>query len=110
MTFGEKLSYCRKQKKLSQNELGKLSKVSGDIVGKYERDEMKPSIETARRLAEGLAVSLDYLVGDGEMKVIDKEMLTRLENINAMPHELKNHVLHFIDMAIRDSKTRQAYS
>ncbi len=109
MTFGEKLVYCRKQKKLSQNELGKISGVSGDIVGKYERDEMKPSIDTAKKLANGLQVSLDYLVGDGELVVADKDMVKRLEVISKMPSELRQYILHFIDMSIRDFKAKQAY-
>lgn len=40
MTFGQKLSFCRKEKKLSQAELGKFSGISGNIIGKYERDKM----------------------------------------------------------------------
>ncbi len=34
---------------------------------------MKPGIETAKRLADALAVSLNYLVGDGDLKVKDKK-------------------------------------
>lgn len=78
MTFGQKITSVRKQKEMSQAELGKLSGVNGDIVGKYERDEMKPSIETAKKLADALEVSLDYLVG-GELKVLDKKTLKRLQ-------------------------------
>ena len=73
MTFGQKMSFCRKEKKLSQAQLGNQYGINGDIIGKYERDEMKPSIETAKRLADTLAVSLDYLVGDGDLKVVDKK-------------------------------------
>lgn len=35
MTFGQKLSFCGKEKKLSQAELGKRSGINGDIIGKY---------------------------------------------------------------------------
>jgi transcriptional regulator with XRE-family HTH domain len=73
MTFGDKITLMRKQKKLSQAELGKFAGINGDIVGKYERDKMKPSIETAKKLADALDVSLDYLVGDGDMKALDKK-------------------------------------
>jgi len=45
MTLGQHISTLRKQKKLSQNELGKKAGTSGDIIGRYERDEVKPSIE-----------------------------------------------------------------
>jgi len=68
MTFGQRMAFCRKEKKLSQAELGKLSGINGDIIGKYERNEMKPSIETAKKLADALEVTLDYLVADGELR------------------------------------------
>ncbi|WP_205942306.1 helix-turn-helix domain-containing protein [Pedobacter sp. SYP-B3415] len=71
MTFGQKVSFCRKKKKLSQADLEKLSGINGDIGGKYERDEVKPSIHTAKKLADALSVSLDHLVGDGDLKALD---------------------------------------
>jgi transcriptional regulator with XRE-family HTH domain len=39
---------------------------SGDIIDKYERDEIKPSIDTATKIADALNVTLDYLVKDAE--------------------------------------------
>ncbi len=110
MTFGEKIAYSRKQKKISQSALGKISNVSGDIIGKYERDEMKPSIDTAKKIANAMDISLDYLVGDAKIKVIDKEMLKRIEIVNQMPQEVRKHIIHFIDMSIRDCKAKKAYS
>ena len=92
MTFGQKLAFCRKEQKLSQAEIGKRSGVNGDIVGKYERDEMKPSIDTAKKLADALEVSLDYLVGDAELRVLDKKTMQRLEDIERLPEEDKNNI------------------
>lgn len=104
MTFGQKMSFCRKEKKLSQAELGKLSSINGDIIGKYERDEMKPSIETAKKLADALAVSLDYLVGDGDLKVVDKKTMQRLEDIEKLPQEDKAHIFYALDNLIKAAK------
>jgi transcriptional regulator with XRE-family HTH domain len=104
MTFGQKMSFCRKEKKLSQAELGKLSGINGDIIGKYERDEMKPSIETAKKLADALAVSLDYLVGDGDLKVVDKKTMQRLEDIEKLPQEDKAHIFYTLDNLIKAAK------
>jgi transcriptional regulator with XRE-family HTH domain len=104
MTFGQKLSFCRKEKKCSQAELGKLSGINGDIIGKYERDEMKPSIETAKKLSDALAVSLDYLVGDGDLKVVDKKTMQRLEDIEKLPHEDKAHIFYALDNLIKAAK------
>lgn len=104
MSFGQKMSFCRKDKKLSQAELGKLSGINGDIIGKYERDEMKPSIETAKKLSDALAVSLDYLVGDGDLKVVDKTTMQRLEDIAKLPQEDKAHIFYALDNLIKAAK------
>jgi transcriptional regulator with XRE-family HTH domain len=104
MTFGQKLSFCRKEKKLSQAELGKRSGINGDIIGKYERDEMKPSIETAKKLSDALAVSLDYLVGDGDLRVVDKKTMQRLEDIEKLPQEDKTHIFYALDNLIKAAK------
>lgn len=106
MTFGQKLSYCRKDKKLSQADLGKLSGINGDIIGKYERDEMKPSIDTAKKLADALAISLDYLVGDGDLKVLDKKTLQRLEDIEKLQEEDKKNIFYTIDNLIKAAKLK----
>jgi transcriptional regulator with XRE-family HTH domain len=106
MNFGEKMVLIRKQKKLSQAELGKRSGINGDIVGKYERNEMKPSIETAKKLADALEVSLDYLVGEGELKVLDKRTLKWLEDIESLPNEDKEHIFYTIDNLIRAAKLK----
>jgi len=106
MTFGEKMTLIRKQKKLSQAELGKLSGINGDIVGKYERDEMKPSIETAKKLAEALEVSLDYLVGDGDLKILDKKTMKRLEDIEKLPDDDKNNIFYTLDNLIKAAKLK----
>ena len=106
MTFGQKITLCRKEKKLSQAELGKLSSINGDIIGKYERDEMRPSVETAKKLADALSVSLDYLVGDSDLKVLDKKTLQRLEEIDNLPSEDKHHIFYAIDNLIKAAKFR----
>jgi len=47
MTFGQKMRFCRKEKKLPQAELAKQSGIDGDIIEKYERNENSPLIEMA---------------------------------------------------------------
>ena len=110
MDFVNRISMVRKQKKLSQNELGKLADVSGDIVGKYERNEMKPSIDTARRLANALNVTLDYLVGDSDTVAFDRDITERIEAIVAMDSEDKTALFKIIDAYIRDFNAKKAYA
>lgn len=106
MTFGQKMFFCRKEKKLSQAELGSLSGINGDIIGKYERNEMKPSIETAKKLADALEVTLDYLVADGELRNLDKKTLQRLEDISKLPAEDRNNIFYTLDNLIKAAKLK----
>jgi transcriptional regulator with XRE-family HTH domain len=89
--------------------LGKALGTSGDIIGRYERDEVKPSIEVAVKLADTLEVSLDYLVGNTSLEM-DKSTLKRIEEVSKLPIEAKNQVFLVIDALIRDFKAKQAYS
>jgi transcriptional regulator with XRE-family HTH domain len=110
MTFGSRVATIRKEKKMSQSDLGKIAGISGDIVGKYERDEMKPSIETATKLAAALDVSLDYLVGNGTLQVFDKNLLRRIEDLSSLPDQDRKGILFALDGLLRDAKARLAYA
>ena len=69
----------RKKKELSQAELGKKIGTSGDIIGRYERDIMSPSIEVIIKITDVLEVSIDYLVGSTNIK-LDKATQKRLQD------------------------------
>lgn len=104
MTFADRLSFARKQKKIRQADLGKMVGTSGDIIGKYERGENTPSIEVASKIADALGVTLDYLVKDGEYEQVDKETLKRLKEIQKMTPENKSHVFALLDAFIKQTK------
>ena len=57
-SFGQKLSECRKAKKMSQKELAKIFKTSHTTIGKYERDEMIPSIEVSKNIRYDCRLSI----------------------------------------------------
>ena len=104
MTFGERITYARKQKKMTQNDLGKAVGTSGDIIGKYERDEIKPSIDTAAKIAEALSVTIDYLVKEGEYQNIDNETLKRMKQLEKLSPEDKSHVFAMLDAFFAKNK------
>jgi transcriptional regulator with XRE-family HTH domain len=110
MTFGEKIVLLRKQFKWSQGDLAKKIGTSGPIVGRYERDEIKPSIEVAAKLADMLGVTIDYLVGTTEKTVLDKKLMRRIEDIECLPEDEKDKVYYFIDMALAYNKTKRAFA
>jgi transcriptional regulator with XRE-family HTH domain len=92
-----------------QAELGKMIGTSGDVVGRYERGDISPSIEVVSKIADALEVSVDYLIGKTNME-LDKDTMRRIEDISALSQENKNFVLNLIDMALRDFKTKKAYA
>lgn len=109
MTIGEHIMLLRKQKGLSQADLGKAIGTSGDIVGRYERNIMSPSIEVIIKMADALEVSIDYLVGKTNLQ-LDKNTLERLEEIGKLNEDARTYILNHLDMMIRDFKTKKAYT
>ena len=109
MSFGSIMSQLRKESGLSRDELAKMIGTSGAIIGRYERDDMKPSIEIAVKIANALNISLDYLVGNSNLIFKDKKVLQRIEDIIDMPEQDRNQVFSVIDALIRDFKAKQAY-
>jgi transcriptional regulator with XRE-family HTH domain len=109
MILGQRIATIRKEKRLSQSALGKLVGTSGDVIGRYERGDMAPSIDVVIKIASALEVSLDYLVGQTALE-IDQRALHRLEDISSLPEDEKNIVLKVVDSLLRDFKTRQAYA
>jgi len=110
MTFGEKILQVRKGLKWSQNDLAKKVGTSAPIIGRYERNEIKPSIEMAAKIADVLGVTVDYLIGKSEKMILGKKTLQRIEDIENLPEDEKNKIYYFIDMAIRDAKAKSAYA
>jgi len=109
MTLGQHITALRKGKALSQSELGKKAGTSGDIIGRYERDEVKPSIEVIIKIADALDVSIDYMVGKTDFE-LDKDTIKRIQDVSTLPADEKKQVFMVIDALIRDFKTRKAYA
>jgi transcriptional regulator with XRE-family HTH domain len=109
MSFGKRLVEVRKRKNLSQEDVAKHLGTKSPVIGRYERDEMKPSIETATKLADFLEVSLDYLVGKVDDE-IDTTTLNRILEVQKLPKDVKDKLFYFIDMSVRDYKAKKAYS
>ena len=109
MTLGEHIIRIRKKKGLSQGELGKAVGTSGDIIGRYERDEVKPSIEVVIKIADALEVSIDFLVGKTTVE-LDNPTVKRIQDIQKLNEEDKTSILKTIDALLRDAKARKAYA
>jgi transcriptional regulator with XRE-family HTH domain len=108
MTFGENVAIARKKMGISQDELAKKVGTIAVTIGRYERNEIKPSIDIASKIADALEVSLDYLVGSSDA-VLEKSLVKKIADIQKLPEEDKNCVIKMLDAFLRDSKAKQAY-
>lgn len=109
MSLSDNMLLIRKKKGLSQADLGKMIGTSGDVVGRYERGDITPSVEVVSKIADALEVSVDYLLGKTQLE-LDKQALKRLEDISKLPEDNKKFVLNLIDMALRDFKVKKAHA
>jgi DNA-binding XRE family transcriptional regulator len=80
-------------------------------MGKYEREEVKPTIDVAIKLAKLVGTTVGYLLGEikesGVLK--DSERLNSLNDIASLLDDNKSHILYAIDNLLVSVKTRVAY-
>ena len=112
VSFGRKLREARDTKGLSQSELARMLSTNHSIIGKYERDEVKPTVDVVKRLADNLDTTVGFLLGESEdLNILkDPSMLKRLNEINSLPSKEKEALLLNVDAFLRDFKTRIAYN
>ena len=110
MTFGERILSLRKKLKWSQDDLAKKIGTSAPIVGRYERNEIKPSIDTAKNIADALAVTIDYLISGSGNMVLDKKTLQRIQDIQLLDDNKQHTLFDLIDTYIQNHKTKQAFN
>lgn len=110
MNIGTKITELRKNNKWSQADLGSKVGVSREIIGRYERNDVLPSIEVAKKIADAFGVSLDFLAGEGSLSHYNKEVLKRIDDIEQLDEETKNKLFFLIDNVIQNFKTKKAFS
>jgi len=95
--IGDRINQLRKNKSWSQTELAKQINASREAIGKYERNEALPSVETAKKIADAFHVTLDYLVDETASPTFDKKTVSRIKSIQLLDEENKSHVFAMLD-------------
>jgi len=106
MSFGKRITEVRKEKEMSQDQLARILQTTTTTIGRYERDEVKPSIDVATKLADALNVSLDYLVGRSENSLKDKKMIERINSIVSLDEKDKECIFYAIDGLIKSARLK----
>ena len=103
MNFGSIVVELRKEQGISQTALADRLGIHKNVLGRYERDEVKPSIEIARKIADILDVSLDYLTGKVDVQM-DKTTCKRILEVSKFTDDDKLHIFSVIDAFIAKRK------
>lgn len=83
MNYGENIKKIRKEKGLTQKQLGKKLGISQAAIGQFESNKTNPKMETLRRIANALEVDLWEIV---ELEQMDED--TRIQEIKKMVLQL----------------------
>lgn len=110
MTIAEKIRLTRQQKNLAQKELAERSGVNLKSLSRYELGTSIPQADTLKAIADALGVTTDYLLNEQTIEIHDKELLQKFEAVQHMNSDVKAVVNTFLDLVIRDHKTKQVYA
>lgn len=110
MSFGKRMAQVRKEKDMSQDALAKALEATPTTIGRYERDEVRPSIDVAAKIAAALEVSVDFLIGNSDSFIKDKALLKRINGILNLGDKDREHVFAMLDAFLRDTKAKKVYS
>lgn len=103
MIFGSIVVTLRKEQGISQTALADQLGIHKNVLGRYERNEVLPSIDIAHKIADILDVSLDYLTGKADVQV-DKITHERILEVSKFDDQDKLHIFSVIDAFIAKRK------
>lgn len=99
MSLGEKILKIRKQKGLSQEELGEKVNVTRQTISNWELNETSPNPEQLKLLSRELNVSIDELL-DNDVKDLLVEKVSNTEKLSKTVLTLLKIVVCFIAFVI----------
>lgn len=96
MNIGENIKQFRKNKKITQKELGELIGVKAITIRKYESNEREPNIETLNKIATALGVTINDLVKNEEKASNKNSIGIRFLDMNKLGNE-KEQIIKVVE-------------
>ncbi|MCP4131986.1 MAG: helix-turn-helix transcriptional regulator [bacterium] len=110
MKLNEKITFLRKEKRLSQEKLGELIDVHLTHVNRMEKGHSAPSIDVLKKLMSAFEVSADYLLNDDadspEVHIEDKSLADKIRLIDTLDEKDKAALVQVIDTMLTKQKMR----
>lgn len=90
-TLGLRLKMLRTENNLTQEEFGKPYNLKKSTISQYESGSSRPDDELKKQIAIDYNVSLDWLMGNSDIKEPATKILTNIKPDNYSKKEQKNH-------------------
>ena len=107
--FGRRLAALRKERGLTQKQLGEKVEVSNRVIHYYEGESEYPPAHLIAPLAKALEVSTDELLG---IKAVKQQrdpqhaaLWRRLKKIEELPKQDQKALLHYLDALVKKNET-----
>lgn len=82
MDIGENLKKIRKDKKMTQEDFGKLVGLSSNTVQRYESGKRQPNVEIIKKIADALEVPISLILfNENDKLTMEKEVKKAADHI-----------------------------
>lgn len=103
--FAQRLRALRKERDLSQSQLGEKAGLHYTHIGRFERGTSRPGGDTLQRLADALDTTADYLIQGASdeaaaARVTDRELLRQFQAVEHLPEHDKQIVKTLLEAFI----------
>jgi len=108
---GERIFKARKARGLTQTELGNKIGFSKRMIAHYESHIGIPSIDILQKIADGLNVTVSYLLGESTQKKIDNNIKPvyrrHLEILQRLPLKEQKTIIEMVEGFEFKNRTKQ---
>jgi transcriptional regulator with XRE-family HTH domain len=106
--FGDRLRHSREEKGLSQAELAQKTGFQPSAISHFESGRRAPSFDNLKKLADALAVSIDYLLGRESLPTTAGPVAEKLfRNFERMSAEDQDDLAKFAALLADKNRRRQ---
>ncbi len=105
--FGKRLAKIRKQRGMTQEELGKKIGVSQRVIAYYEKETRFIPAGNLNKIASVLNVSADEILGIKSLSIEappNRRLAKRLRLFEKLPNQDQKAILHYIDALLLKRK------
>ena len=97
MSFSNRLSSIRKNRKQTQQKMADTIGIHVSQIKRYESGETQPSLEVLRKIAIALNISADMLLFDEGERELPDDLKLKFEAVSKMSEANRNTIQSVID-------------